>query len=94
MATTNQKCYVLDIGEHWSSAKSIDNMLSLSDVADECRVTLDTSKEKAFRVYFPCKIVKFKQLSNLFCGLMPSDESSYEEHPIDLGNAYNLYQTS
>ena len=42
-------------------------MLLLSDIADGHGVTLDTSEEKAFRVYFPRKIVKFKQLSfNVF----------------------------
>ena len=82
VTTTKQKCYVPDIGEHWFSEKSITNILSLSDIADKYRVTLDTDEEKAFKVHFPKKIVKFKQLSNRLYGLLPSGTSSYIEHPI------------
>ena len=60
MTTTKQKCYVPDIGEHWFSDKSITNMLSLSDISDEHRIALDTDEEKAFKIHFPKKIVKFK----------------------------------
>ena len=44
--TTKQKYHTHDIGEHWFSTKSMANTLSLSDVADEHKVTLDTSEEK------------------------------------------------
>ena len=69
MTTRTQKFCVPDIGEHWLNKKSITNTLSLSGVADEHRVTLDTDEEKAFRVHFPRKIVNFKQLSNRLHGL-------------------------
>ena len=59
------------------------NILRLSDIVDKHKVTLDTSEERALRVHFPRKIVKFKELSNRLWGLIPSDDSFYEEHPID-----------
>ena len=56
------------------------NILSLSDIIDKYRVTLDTSEERAFKVHFPRKIVKFKELSsNRLWGLIPSDDSFNEE---------------
>ena len=81
MTTTKQKCFIPDIGEHWFSENSITNILSLSDIADKHRVTLDTDEEKAFKVHFPRKIVKFKQLSNRLYGLLPSDSTSYSAYP-------------
>ena len=94
VTTTKQKCYVPDIGEHWFSEKSITNILSLSDIADKYRVTLDTDEEKAFRVHFPRKIVRFKQLSNNSHGLMPSDASSYVECPIKPSKGLNFLSST
>ena len=78
-----QKCYIHDIGKHLFSAKSMTNILSLSDIADKHKVTLDTSEEKSFRVHYPRKIVKFKQFSDRLHGLIPSDNSFHEECPIN-----------
>ena len=55
VTVTKQKCYIPDIGEHWFSEKSITNTLSLSDIADGHKFTLETDEEKAFRVHFPRK---------------------------------------
>lgn len=80
VTTAKQKCYVPGVGEHQFSANSITNILSLCDIADKHRVTLDANKEKAFKVYFLKKIVKFKQSSNSSHRLFPSDVSSNKEH--------------
>ena len=53
------------------------NTSSLSDLVNKRKVNLDTSKEIAFKVYFPRNIVKFKELSNSLCGSLPSDEFFY-----------------
>ena len=90
VTTTKQKCFVPDVGEHWFSENYIINILCLSDVADKCRVTLDTDDEKAFKVYFPRKTVKFKQLSNRLCGLMHSDSTRHREHPIEPNKGLNF----
>ena len=79
--TTKQKYFIPDVGEHWFSENILTNILSLSDVADKHRVTLDTDEEKAFKVYFPREIVKLKQLNNRSYGLLPSDSTSYSECP-------------
>ena len=57
--------------------------MSLSDVTGKCRVALDASKEKAFRVCFPDKIATFKKLDNNLWGLDPNDKNSYEDYPAD-----------
>ena len=92
--TRQNRNVFFDVGEHWFSENSITNVLSLSDVADKYRVTLDTDDEKAFKVYFSRKIIKFKQLSNRSCGLMPSDSTSYSEHPIEPSEGLNFLSNS
>ena len=54
------------------------NSLSLSNVADEHRVALDASEEKALQVCFPREIVKFKELINRLWGIIPRDGSFYK----------------
>ena len=44
ITTTTQKCYIHYIGEHLLSTKSMKKMLSLSDIVDKHKVTLDTSE--------------------------------------------------
>ena len=58
---TKQKCHIHDVGEHWFSAKSMTNVLPLSDVVDEHKVELDTNEERALKVPFPRKIVKLEK---------------------------------
>ena len=91
VTATTQKFYIPDIREHWFSENSITNILSLSDIVDKYCVTLDANEEKAFKVYFPRKIVKFKQLSDCLYGLLPSDSSSYSEYPtLQLNKSLNF----
>ena len=62
------------------------NMVSLSEIVYEHKVTLDTSEERALKVHFPRKIsklVKVKELSNRSCGLRPSNDFFYDDFPID-----------
>ena len=65
-------------------------MLSLSDIPDKHRVMFNADKEKALRVHFPRKVVKFKQLSNSLWRLMPSDTSNCIELPMDPNKGLNF----
>lgn len=61
--TSRKKYMFRNLVEHWFNKYSVTNILSLSDVADKYRITLDTEKERVLRVYFLRKIVKFKELN-------------------------------
>ena len=58
--TTKFKCGARDSGERWFSSESMINVLPLSEIVGEHRITLDASEEKAPKVCFPRKIVKLK----------------------------------
>jgi len=49
------------------------------------KVTMDSSKEKAFLVHLPDKIVKFNQLKNNLYGMDLTDPKSYMK--IDLNKS-------
>ena len=48
-------------------------MTSLADVADDHRVTMDTSKDQAMLVHLPDKIVRFGQMETRPRGLSLND---------------------
>ena len=62
--TIKQKCCIHDTVEHCFSDELMINTLSLSDIVDKYKFTLDTSEEKALKVHSLRKIVKIKELSN------------------------------
>ena len=76
---SNQKSKVPLLGEHWFNKDSVTNLIALSDVTSRLKVTMDSSKEKAFLVHRPDKIVRFKQLENNFYGMDPVDPESYRK---------------
>ena len=49
--------------------------MSLSNVADKCRVIIDTSVERSMNVYFLQQIVTFVELSDMLWDLIPDDNS-------------------
>ena len=53
------------------------NIIALSDMTSKFKVTMDSSKEKAFFVHLPDKVVKFKQMKNNLYGMDPSDPKSF-----------------
>ena len=59
------------LGEHSYNSISMTNIISLSNITNKYKVTIDTEKEKAMVVHFLNKIVKFTQLSNRLWGLIP-----------------------
>ena len=77
---TKQKYYVYGINKLWFCTISMTNVL-LSAAVGKYRATLGSRKKKPIRVYFPHKIVKFKELKNRLWLLIPSDEYFYVEHP-------------
>ena len=57
----------------WFNEDSISNIISLADIADEHRVTMDTNIDKAFFVHLPDRVVRFGQLPNRLCGMNIND---------------------
>ena len=53
--------------------ENITSTTSLADVADDHRVTMDTSKDQAMLVHLPDKIVRFGQMENQPRGLSLND---------------------
>ena len=49
--------------------ESMTNIISLADIANDHRVTIDTSKDKAMFVHLPDKIIRFRQMENWLYGL-------------------------
>jgi hypothetical protein len=49
----------------------------LSNMTKKFRVTMDSSKEKALLVYFPDKIVKFKQMKGGLYAMNPRDPENF-----------------
>ena len=74
---SKQKCNVPLLGEHWFNKNSMTNIIALSDMAAKYKVTMDTSKDKAFFVHLPDKIVVFKQMENNLYGMDPMDPNSF-----------------
>ena len=52
---SKQKCNVPLLGEHWFNKDSMTNIIALSDMTAKFRVTMDSSKEKAFLSIFQKK---------------------------------------
>ena len=57
----------------WYNEESMTNIISLADMADDHRVTMDTSKDKAMFVHLPDKIIRFGQMENRLYGLSLKD---------------------
>ena len=74
---SKQKCNVPLLGEHWFNKDSMTNIIALSDMTAKFKVTMDSSKEKAFFVHLPDKVVIFKQMGNNLYGMDPSDPKSF-----------------
>ena len=76
---TKKKCQVPHLGEVWYNENSMANIISLKDMVKLYRVTFDSTKEKAFEVHMPNKVVKFKQFANGLYAMDPTDKDSYTE---------------
>ena len=61
--------------EAFCNKDSMSNTISLADMADDYRVTMDTNADKAMFVHLPHKIVRFGQMKNRLCGLDQNDKS-------------------
>ena len=74
---SNQRCMILNLGEHWFNKNSMTNIVALKDMTDRYRVTMDSEKEMEMFVHMLDKIVVFKQLDNNLYGMDPTDPTSY-----------------
>ena len=50
---SNQASNVPHLGTYWFNPNSITNIISLNEMADCYRATMDTEKERDFKVYLP-----------------------------------------
>ena len=46
----------------WDNENTLTNIISLDDITEHFRVTMDTQNNKSFIVYLPDKIAKFPQM--------------------------------
>ena len=60
--TTTQIYNIPFLGTHWYNKDAMTNIISLADISELYRVTMDIFKDKAIYGYLPTKIVKFPQL--------------------------------
>ena len=59
---TTEICDVPYLGTQWFNENAVTNIISLADIAEKYRVTMDTKDEKSFTVYLPDKTIKFPQM--------------------------------
>jgi hypothetical protein len=71
---SNMICNLTLLGTVWYNENSISNMISLSDMKRRCKVTMDSSKDKALLIYLPDKIVCFQEMSNGLYALDPNNK--------------------
>ena len=57
-----QTCEIPHLGKHWFNKEAITNIISLADLSDKHRITMDTEKEKSMIVHLGEKQVKFYQM--------------------------------
>ena len=77
--TSHMKCDVPYINDVWYNEDSITNIISLKDMTNKFRVTMDSKEELTFLVHMPDKIVKFKQFANGLYAMDPNDENVSKE---------------
>ena len=51
----NKKCNIPHLGTHWFNENAITNIISLADISDKFRVTMDMQKEKVLIVHMDNK---------------------------------------
>jgi hypothetical protein len=73
-----KKCDIPHIDNVWYNENLITNIISMKDMTDIFRVTMDSKEELALLVHMPDKIVKFKQFSNGLYDMDPNDKTSFE----------------
>jgi hypothetical protein len=61
---TDQKATVPGFGEVWYDEASIANIFSFAELKDKHKITYDSTKEDAFIIHLPTKIIKFTRSPN------------------------------
>ena len=59
--TTYNKTQVSGFREVWYDDNAIINIFSFSEIEDKYRIIYDSAIKKAFKVYLPNKIIKFRR---------------------------------
>ena len=71
-----QKYKIPHLGTHWFYSNAITNIISLADISEMFRVTMDTQKEKALIVHMDDKKVKFPHMLGGLYARKPGENSN------------------
>ena len=61
---TTYICDIPNLRTHWLNEKAFTNVISLTDITKQYRVTMDTDKEKVMTIHLPNYPVKFIEMKN------------------------------
>ena len=73
----HQKCDIPYINDVWYNKNRITNIISMKDMTDKFRITMDLEEELALLVHMSNNIVGFNPFSNCLYAMEPNDENSY-----------------
>jgi len=75
---SHMKCDIPYIDDVGYNKDSITNIISLKDMTNKFRATMDSKEELALLVHMPDKTVKLKQFMNGLYAMDPNDKESFE----------------
>ena len=83
----NMKATVQGFGEVWYNPNLPTNIFSFSELNKKHEISYDSTKEKAFLIHLPTKIIKFKMTTN---GLYAYKPNEYVLNPINSSNTNGI----
>ena len=84
----SKTCKIPLLGTHWFNEEAITNIISLADISEKYRVTMDTAEEKCMTVHLKDKEVKFPQLQGGLYGRRPELTKKQENKINTVENSY------
>ena len=89
----NHICDIPYLGTQWFSKDAITNIISLADINQNYRVTMDTAKEKLMIVHVDHKMVKFNQMAGGLYTRKPKGINSTVKKQNKINENQHLYLT-
>ena len=81
--TITQTCEIPHLGKHWFNKDAITNIISLADLSEKHRITMDTAKERSMTVHLNGKKVKFMQMPGGLYARNPNSKEQNNENKIN-----------
>ena len=81
--TVTQTCEIPHLGTHWFHKEAITNIISLADLSDRHRVTMDTEQEKSMIVHLNGKQIKFHQMPGGLYARNPNIKEQTKQNKIN-----------